>query len=447
METLYRRKVYNELKEWKEESQGRFAVIVEGARRVGKSTVVKSFAENEYHSHIFIDFSNPNKNTLNLIEEGIGNDFDSFFMKLQVSEGVTLYPRESVIVFDEVQSFPKARQTIKHLVADGRFDYIETGSLISLRKKISEIVIPSEEYRIEMHPMDFEEYLWVFGDETTVPYIQDRFLNRRPLGRGMHETVMKKYREYMIIGGMPQVVSMFLETKDLKKTDRVKRRILDLYHSDIGKIPTRTGANVRHIFDMIPALLSRHNKTFSPGEVRKNSRTRDYLNSIAWLKESKMVNICYECTDPNVAMMLNINDNSFKCYMADTGLLISLSFMTGKATPEEVYNSLIFDKLSINKGMFFENMVAQELVRNGHNLIFSSFNSDDKNYEVDFIISSGVNISPIEVKSGVSGKHTSLDKFKMKYRSRIGECYVIHTKDLRVDGNVTYLPIYMTMFL
>jgi uncharacterized protein len=370
-------------------------------------------------------------------------------MRLQVSENVRLFPRESLIVFDEVQLCPKARQMIKHLVADGRFDYIETGSLISIKANVKDILIPSEEVPIDMHPMDFEEFLWASGDEMTVPFIRERFEKREPLGNAMHNTIMKKYREYMIVGGMPQAVIVHLEGKDLKRTNDEKRKILNLYHNDVDKISAKAGIKVERIFDKVPSLLSKHVKTFSPGKIEHDSRTRDYVNSIAWLAESKTLNICHATTDPDITLRSNIDENRFKCYMADTGLLVTSSFSNNLSTPNEVYNALLFGKLSINEGMFFENMVSQELVFNGYDLVFSVFKKEDseKPFEVDFLISKGKKISPIEVKSGESGKHASLDEFMKRYHRRLGECYVVHSKDLKMKDGVTYIPIYMTMFL
>ncbi|NLL95018.1 MAG: ATP-binding protein [Thermoplasmatales archaeon] len=448
MAKQFRRKIYDRLLEWKRECRGEYAILIEGARRVGKSTVARTFGKNEYKSYLTIDFSDLKKDTFEIFENGIGGDFDTFFMKLQVSEGVALHHRNSLIIFDEVQLYPKARQMIKHLVADRRYDYLETGSLISIMTSAENILIPSEEIRIRMHPMDFEEFLWAMDDTVTVPFARNRFENRIPMGDAMHRSVMSKYREYVIVGGMPQAVSAYLDGKDLGRTDGVKRMILDLYHSDFSKISSRTGAKAEDIFRNIPSMLSRTNRAFSPGTIKKGSRTREYVDSVAWLEDSMAANVCRLCTDPDVALNLHLNDDVFKCYMADTGLLVTQSFLANVATPDEVYRSLLFDRLSVNKGMFFENMVAQELTYNGHKLVFSAFKNDlGRKYEVDFIIVKGKKILPIEVKSSVSRKHASLDAFIEKYGRRLGERFVIHPKDLSVENGITYLPIYMAMFL
>lgn len=362
----------------------------------------------------------------------------------------TLYRRDSAIVFDEVQLFPRARQMIKHLVADGRYDYIETGSLLSIKQNVDGILIPSEEESIRMHPMDFEEYLWAIGDEQTVPMIKQYFTDREPLGRAMHERVMAEYRLYMLIGGMPQAIDTYLKTNNLSDVEKAKRSILNLYQNDSIKMEHGGGEKAGRILESIPSYLSNHDKSFSPGEVKRDSRTRDYLKSVGWLKESMMINVCMDNYDPSPALSMNLDENKFKMYMLDTGLLMTSAMTVGGRNAEELYDAMLRGKLQVNEGMFFENMVAQELVASGHRLVYTKFTASgtDSIQEVDFLISDGKRIVPIECKSGnVSSRHKSLDRLMEKYRRIIDTAYVVHSKDLRVDGDVVYMPIYMSMFL
>jgi len=446
--STFKRKIYDGMIQWKKRN-GSTALLIEGARRVGKSTIVKEFGKREYKSFIFIDFTNPKSGTKTLFENGPGDDFDTFFGKLQISEKTKLFPRESLIIFDEVQAYPRARQLIKHFVADGRYDYIETGSLISLRKNIENITIPSEEEHIEMHPMDFEEFCWAKGDELSVPYIRDCFEKRIPVSDTMHGIFLERYREYMIIGGMPQVVSAFLEHKDYLEADFEKRAIFDLYEDDVEKIPSPDNVKVTSILNSLPLMLGKKNKKFSPGVIRKGSRISDFRRSLDWLDHAKILNICEGVTDPSPIMAIDIDDSKKKCYLFDTGLLVTKSIGDNKKEKNELYRALIFDRLSINEGMFFENMVAQELTASGHELFFHTFTVKDstKGYEVDFLLKDGKYVIPIEVKSEKSRRHASLDRFMEKYSKRYKECFVIHDKDLYVDGKITYIPIYMTMFL
>ena len=438
---IFRRKAYDRMLEWKADN-GRYALMIEGARRTGKTTIATEFAKNEYRSHIIINFSVPNEEIENLFKD-YGKGADRFFLRLQEITNVHLHPRESVIIFDEVQKFPLARQLIKQLVEDGRYDYIETGSLISIKKNVEDIVIPSEEMPMELHPMDFEEFLWAMGNETTVPLIRECFAKREPLGFDAHRRIMDLYTTYMIVGGMPQAVASFLEDNNFESVEKSKRTILNLYRNDAVKI------NARRILTMIPAFLSRHEKTFSPGMVRKGSATRDYLDAVEWLGESKMVNICIRSSDPGPAVDLTLDENSFKMYMLDTGLMITQAFITNVADRRKLYDDLLRGRLNVNLGMVFENMVAQELTMTGHSLVFAKFEHDDSDYlqEVDFVIPEGGKVIPVECKSGVSTRHVSLDRFLNKYGKSVKHAYVVHGKDLRVDGDITYIPIYMTMFI
>ena len=438
---IFRRKAYDRMLEWKA-SNGRYALMLEGARRTGKTTIATEFAKNEYRSHIVINFSVPNEEIQNLFRD-YGKGADRFFLRLQDITNVHLYPRESVIVFDEVQTFPLARQLIKQLVEDGRYDYIETGSLISIKKNVENIIIPSEELPMELHPMDFEEFLWALGNDTTVPLIRECFHNREPLGFETHRRIMDLYTTYMIVGGMPQAVASFLEDNNFESVEQSKRAILNLYRNDAVKV------NARRMLTMIPAFLSRHEKTFSPGMVRKGSATRDYLDAVEWLGESRMVNVCFRSSDPGPAVDLTLDESSFKMYLLDTGLMITQAFMTNVADRRKLYDDLLKGRLNVNLGMVFENMVAQELTMTGHNLVFAKFDHKDSDnlQEVDFLIPEGRGMIPVECKSGDSSRHISLDRFLDKYGRSVKHAYVVHGKDLRVDGDITYIPIYMTMFI
>lgn len=436
---IFRRMIYDEMLLWKG-SNGKRALLIEGARRVGKTTVVREFAHNEYKSCIILDFSEMDDGIKKLFVD-FGKGRDRFFRLLEEFTDTRLYERESVIVFDEVQLFPLARQTIKHLVEDGRYDYIETGSLISIKQNVRNILVPSEETTIQMHPMDFEEWLWAQGNDMTVETIRRAFKNKEELGFVNHGRIMDLYTTYMLVGGMPQAVEAYIEDNNFESVEAVKRDILDLYRKDTVKI------NSRAILDSVPSFLSRHDKTFSPGEIRKGSKTNDYLLAVDWLKESKMVNICVRSSDPGPAPDLTIDEMTFKLYLLDTGLLITAAFRRNIADRKELYGKLLNNKLNVNKGMFFENMIAQELVMSGHELTFSKFMTTETSnpQEVDFIIASMGKVIPIESKSGRSSEHVSLDRFMEKYSDKVKGAYVVHSKDLRVDGDITYIPIYMTM--
>ncbi|MCL2607462.1 MAG: AAA family ATPase [Methanomassiliicoccaceae archaeon] len=445
---IFRRKIYDKISEWKEHYGGKYALLIEGARRVGKTTAVKQFVENEYRSSIIIDFSKADKEIKDLFRHH-AEDLDRFFLYLQQMYKTVLYERESAVVFDEVQLFPLARQMIKHLVADGRYDYIETGSLLSIKQNVCDILIPSEEMSISMHPMDFEEFLWAQKDEVTVPLLRKAFEDRVPLGPGMHKRIMDTYSIHMLVGGMPQSVEAYLEKKNFEAVETVKRMILKLYADDTSKIKIDRGSKSKRILFMIPSFLSKHKKTFSPSQLRKGSKTREYFDSITWLNESKIVNMCYRNSDPSPALNLNLDEHTFKIYMADTGLLITASFNSNVGDRDEIYRDILNNRMKINRGMFFENMIAQELVSTGHRLVFSKFSAEDSAnmQEVDFIIADGRKMIPIEAKSGVSNRHASLDRFMDRFSSAMDIGYVVHSKNLRADGNLVYIPIYMTMFL
>ena len=449
-----KRKIYNKLLNWKKESNGEYALLIDGARRVGKSYIVRQFAEKEYSSYVILDFNLVSKSIKDLFENDLDN-LDRFFMYLSNYTGKTLYTRDTLIVFDEVQQYPKARAAIKYLIKDGRYDYIETGSLISIKKNVEGIVIPSEEEHIKMFPMDFEEFLWAMGEEMLMPFIKDCFKSKKPMGQLMHRRAMDYFRLYMIVGGMPQAVEKYVETRDFSKVDKLKRRILDLYHSDISKFAKGYDTKVKSIFEEIPSQLQKHEKKFRLSALKEGARARDYENAFFWLDDAMIINSCYNTTEPNVGLNLNKDTNTMKCYMADTGLLISHAFDTNEIVSEDLYRKILLDKLEMNSGMIIENIVAQMLRTAGHKLFFysnSSMTDRDSRMEIDFLIGKGKitarhNISPIEVKSSARYTLTSLKKCIAKYGSYLSTAYVIHPADLKEEDNIIYLPLYMCPLL
>ncbi len=446
---MLKRKIYDELLSWKQKSGGQTALLIDGARRVGKSFIAELFAKQEYKSHIIIDFGNAPQDILDLfINES--SDLDLFFAKLSAFYSTVLHKRESLIVFDEVQQFPRARQLIKYLVADGRYDYLETGSLIRLKKNTENIIIPSEEEHIELFPMDFEEFLWAMGDEATVPLIRKCFEARKPLGQALHRKVMNDFRQYVLVGGMPQSVLAYIDGKNFAASDEAKRRILRLYRDDVSKFAAGYEEKVYAVFDGIPAQLSKKEKKYKLSSLSKTARFRAYEDSFIWLNEAMVVNACFNATDPNVGLALSADHATQKCYMADTGLLVTHTFMDRAFTDNELYKAILFDKLDVNEGMIMENIVAQMLRRNGHKLYFYS-RSDSENrenhMEIDFLITENRKIAPIEVKSADYRSHSSLDKFRKKFSNKIGASYILYPKDVMQKDGVWHLPLYMAMFL
>lgn len=448
-----RRKIYNDLLEWKNTSNGKTALLIDGARRVGKSYIVKEFAEQNYKQHLIIDFSNTTEEIKDLFNKYL-DDLDTFFNFLSNITNVAFIERDTVIIFDEVQFFPRARAAIKHLVADGRYDYIETGSLISIRENVQDILIPSEERHLKMFPMDFEEFLWAMGNDMLMDFIRDCFKNKQPLGP-LHRKAMDYFKEYMIIGGMPQVVEAYSKKKDFMECDRLKRDILNLYRSDIRKHAGKYSLKVERIFDSIPSQLSQHEKKFKITSLEKDAKTRDYKDAFMWLDDAVIVNHAYNTTNPSIGLSLSIDDNTYKCYMGDTGLLISQTFDEKGLVSEEVYKKILFDKLSFNGGMIVENVVAQMLVATNHKLFFySNYSKVDsqERMKVDFLIAkskitSRKNISPIEVKSSKNYTLSSLNKFKNKYKNELETAYIVHTSDYKEENGIVYLPIYMVPLL
>lgn len=447
--TMLKRKIYANLLSWKQKTNGQTALLIDGARRVGKSFIAKEFAKKEYKSYIIIDFGNAPKDILDLFINDSAN-LDLFFAKLAAYYSTILYKRNSLIVFDEVQQFPRARQLIKYLVADGRYDFLETGSLISLKKNVKDIIIPSEEEHIEMFPMDFEEFLWSMGDEATIPLIRHCFETKQPLGQALHRKIMNDFRQYVLVGGMPQAVLAYIDGKNFETADDAKRRIIKLYRDDVSKFAEGYEDKVFAVFDNIPSQLSKKEKKYKFSSLGKNARFRTYEESFLWLNEAMIVNTCFNATDPNIGLALSADNSTQKCYMADTGLLVTLTFMDRKFTENELYRSILFDKLNVNEGMIMENIVAQMLRANGHKLYFysrSDSNHRENNLEIDFLISENKKISPIEVKSGNYQSHVSLDKFRLKFSEKLKNSYVLYGKDVMLKDGIIHLPFYMAMFL
>ena len=449
-----KRKVYNDILKWKEESKGRTALLIEGARRVGKSYIVEEFARGNYKSYILIDFSKVPNEVKELFENYLDN-LDYLFTYISNYYGIKLYERNTLFIFDEIQFCPKARGAIKHLVADGRYDYIETGSLISIKKNVKDILIPSEEEMIKMNPMDFEEFLWAMGNDTLMDFIKDCYKNKKGLGQALHRKAMDYFKEYLIVGGMPQAVLEYSTSRDFEKTDKIKRNILNLYREDIRKYSDELNLKVEQIFDTIPSQLQKHEKKFNISSLDENARYRNYEGAFYWLSDACLINIAHNTTEPSIGLGQRIDTNSLKCYLFDTGLLLSMTFNEKLLISDEVYKKILFDKLSFNEGMILENVVSQMLVSSGRKLYFFSQNNkkdSSDTMEIDFLISSNKitskhNIIPIEVKSGERYTFTSLTKLKNKYKDYLGESIIIHTKDLKEENGIVYLPVYMTELL
>lgn len=455
-ENLLRRKTYDRLLSWKEASKGSTALLLEGARRVGKSTISEEFASKEYRSHILIDFARAGSDVRSLFD-GAREDLDRFFSYLSALYGVILHERDSIIVFDEVQRFPPAREFVKYLVADGRYDYLETGSLISIKANVRDIVIPSEERRLPMEPLDFEEFLWACGEEQLAGLIAEARANLDPLPDALHKKASRLMREYLLVGGMPQAVVQFLGNKDFGKVDEVKRGILDLYQNDVSKFGGSEAAKVRRLLRTVPGQLAKHEKKFTLAAVDKGARTRTWEGAFEWLEDARMVNLCRNATDPAVALPLSEDDDTLKCYMADTGLLCTQAFAVGACTSDETYRAILFDKLETHEGMLVENYVAQQLKARGDELFFySRYDREDSswNMELDFLVvrpyadaAGRPRVCAVEAKSGRRYGTSSLGKFREKFGDVLGLEYVLHPRQLKVDGKRVYLPLYMAHVL
>lgn len=446
MENRYfKRKIYDRILDWKENRSDRYALLIKGARRVGKSTIAEQFGKNEFKSYVMIDFAHTSKEIIELFDDMY--DLDFFFLRLQQFTGVKLYEKESLIIFDEVQLCPKARQAIKYLVKDGRYKYIETGSLISIKKNTDNILIPSEEHKINMYPMDFEEFLWAVNDEVTADTIRYLLNNKKTAGNAMHRSLMRTFRLYMLIGGMPQAIETYLDTNNLQDVDNVKREIIDLYEEDFIKID-RTGL-AGDVYDSIPSSLSSNASRYVLSLARKDLRSKQVFELLPDMLSSYTVNIAYHANNPDVGMSLEKDIDCYKLFISDTGLFITLVYRDKDFTENVIYNKLLSDKLDTNLGYIYENAVAQMLTVKGNNLFYYTFGSETSNhlYEIDFLLSSGNKICPMEVKSGNYRSHTSLDVFCDKYSKRIKEKYVVHTKDYKWENGISYLPVYMVPFL
>lgn len=444
------RKITQKLIDWKRQSNGKTAALITGARRVGKSYIVTEFAKKEYEAYLMIDFSETD-DTLEDLFIHPPRDLDTFFVMLLGYFGVELPLHRSLIIFDEVQLLPKAREMIKRLVADGRYHYIETGSLLSIRKNTRDILIPSEEREIEMKPMDFEEFLWALGEKKAFETVKHAYRERIPLGQAMHRKMMTLFRQYIIVGGMPQAVKEYVDSRNFKNVDLIKRDILKLYRDDIYKHGGNDAIKIEQIFNEIPAQLSQLNKRFMFSNISEDARHREYSESLLWLVDSKIVNLCYNTTEPSVGLTTRKDMAAFKCYQGDIGLLLSQTFSEKSLAREEIYRKLLFNKLEFNNGMIVESVVGQMLVAAGHPLYYY-YNTEDGKLEVDFLlvkdgITSRHNIMPVEVKSGKSNRTTSLDKYRARFSQQVGMSYVLRDGDVEIGEKVTYLPLYMAGLL
>lgn len=444
-ERIFERKIYQKMLDWKKESNGKTALLIKGARRVGKSTIAEEFAKKEYSSYILIDFSIAPKEVHSLFEDL--SDLNYIFLKLQLIYHVDLEDRKSVIIFDEVQKNQLARQAIKHLVKDGRYDYIETGSLLSIKKNVENIIIPSEETRIEMVPMDYEEFRLALGDKVTIPMLRNAFENRISLGDDINRRMMRDFRLYMLVGGMPQAVNEYLDTNNLSKVDMVKRSILELYQDDFRKIDQTNRASM--MFSAIPSELAKNTSRYQISSVIPNGKQDRLLTIVSDMKDSLTVNVAYHANDPSVGMSLHEDFRKYKIFLNDTGLFTTLAFMDKDFTENIIYEKLLSDKLDTDLGYLYENMVAQMLYASGNKLFYYTFEKENSNhnYEIDFLITKKNKVCPIEVKSSGYKTHASIDAFAKKFSSKTGQRYLIYTKDLRKDGELLCIPVYMTMFL
>ena len=456
-----KRKAYTELVEWKSQRRGEVALLIEGARRIGKSYIVEEFAKNEYESYLLIDFNSVNPMVKEFFDIYL-DDIDTLLNNLQYYGGKKLTPRsekgevgKSLIIFDEVQFCPRARSAIKYLVADGRFDYIETGSLVSIKKNVKGILLPSEERRIEMHPMDFEEFIWAKGEEMLMELVRSNFEKSRPMGALFHRKAMDLFRQYLIVGGMPQAVNKWIETKDFVEVDKVKRDILTIYQNDIKNYADNQESRVSQIFAELPGQLQKHEKRFLLSSLGRNARMREYSDAFFWLSDAKIINCCYNATSPNVGLRLNEDRSTVKCYVGDTGLLVSMAFDEPSLNDGSLYKKLLFGKLEINEGMLTENIVAQMLRAAKHDLFFYSKASEDdasERMEIDFLVTksnvtSRHNIRPIEVKSGKGFTINSLKKCIAKFGAYISDPVVLYDGDVKTENGILYLPLYMAGLL
>ena len=453
---MLKRKAYDRMLKWKRESNGSTALLVEGARRVGKSTLVEEFGRREYRSCLIIDLFQAPAEVKQYFEDN-RNDFDTLFLMLSTYYRVELFERDTLVVFDEIQAYPQARGLIKYLVADGRYDYVETGSLLSIRQNIEGIVIPSEEEAMRLEPLDFEEFCWAMGETQLFELVRSCFEALRPLPDNLHRRAMRLLREYALVGGMPKPVSTYVENRAFAQVDEEKRLILELYRNDVARFARGYAFKVVSILDGIPGQLSKREKKFTLASLGKNTRMREYEEAFFWLGDARIANICYAAADPSVGLALSMEQSALKVYMSDTGLLVTLAFSDSVETGEEVYRAVLLDDLGINEGMLTENLVAQMLVAAGHKLFFysqSGRREGEERMEIDFLVvkpyanaAGKPRVCPVEVKSPKQYGTTSLDRFKAKFGKRVGSEVVLHAKQLRVEGDRLYLPLYMAGLL
>lgn len=444
-----KRKIYDKILEWKKSCNGTKALLIEGARRIGKSTVVEEIGKNEYKSYVNIDFNKASKKILESFDDM--TNLDIFFQTISLEYNVRLYPRRSLIIFDEIQKFPKAREAIKYLVADGRYDFIETGSLISIRENVEKITLPSEERKIKMYPVDFEEFMVYMKEEILLEYIEECYKKRQPLEQKMHRKAMHLFKEYMLVGGMPQAIVAFAKNgRDFSAADVEKRDILELYRDDIKKAAKRYNSRVSALFENIPAYLSTHEKKVVLNKIEAEARFDRYDEPLFWLDDSMICNLCYKCNDPNVGFALNKNESAVKCYMGDTGLLVSLAFSENEIIDEQLYKQIMNDRLSLNEGMLYENVISQMIASKGRKLYFYTRYNEEKHrndIEIDFLLSNesktNFRVFPIEVKSSQNYTATSLGRFREMFGKKIALQYIIHPKNLAAEGDVIKIPPYM----
>lgn len=449
---MLKRKAYDALLAWKERSKGTTALLIEGARRVGKSTLAREFGRNEYKTCLVIDFFQAPEEVKRYFRD-YSNNLDALFLYLSAYYAVELHERDSLIIFDEVQMFPFARGMVKYLVEDGRYDYIETGSLLSIKQNVKDIVIPSEEETLELNPFDFDEFLWAMEEEALAKLIASHFASLTPLPDNLHRKALALFREYMLVGGMPSPVSIYAQQRKFEPVDRAKRQIISLYRSDVARFARGYEFKVASVLDGIPGQLSKHEKKFTLSSIEKSARMRTYEEAFFWLADARMANVCYASTDPSVGLGHSREQTSLKCYMADTGLLVSLAVETGAAGEENVYRAVLRGEIGLNEGMLVENVVAQALRASGHKPFFysqSGKKEGEERLEIDFLIvrpysnaAGKPRISPVEVKSPRQYGTSSLDKFKQIFEKRIGTQYVLHPKQLKAEGDRIYLPLYM----
>lgn len=439
----FKRKAYDKLVQWKTDYAQNYAVLLEGARRVGKSTIAEQFARNEYRSYILIDFSKASNEIKSCFDDI--NDLDMFFLRLQALTGVNLYKEESVVIFDEVQLFPKARQAIKHLVKDGRYHYIETGSLISIKKNVENILIPSEEMKIDVYPMDYEEFCWATNQNFDM--LKKIYDMNKSIGQEVNRKLMRDIRVYMAVGGMPQAVEAYTVGQNFSMIDQIKRQIIVLYEDDFKKIDP--SGRLSSIYHSIPAQLSKEAKRYSLSKTlgrRKNEKDDSLMYDLI---DSKTVIASYNSTDPRVSLSLTKDLSSYKLYIADTGLFVTLMFIDRPATENEIYAKLLADKLPANLGYLYENLVAQMITSTGRELYYHTWEKKGSThyYEIDFLISNGSKVSAIEVKSAGAGKHESLLEFRKKYSKNIKNSYIVSQKDIDKKEELKFMPVYLTPFL